>query len=97
MKAALSDLERGKALYPAYAPRLLAVGTTPSSATAPAAGPADRAVTLITGDRVVVAGRNYGVTARTVTFTAQMSGGRLLDVTRLLRWQYGDAATDEIP
>ncbi|MFF4622854.1 hypothetical protein [Nonomuraea jabiensis] len=25
-----------------------------------------------------------------------MSGG-LFDVTRLLRWQYGDAATDEIP
>ncbi|MGV9383687.1 hypothetical protein ACWDRB_48275 [Nonomuraea sp. NPDC003707] len=77
-------------------------------------------MTLITGDRVVVAGRNYSVTPgqdREVTFTGQMSGGhlyvipsdarlliakgvldkRLFDVTQLLRWQYGDAATDGIP
>ncbi|MFI9846837.1 hypothetical protein ACIHFD_58130 [Nonomuraea sp. NPDC051941] len=37
-------------------------------------------MTLITGDRVVVAGRNYRVTPgqdREVTFTGQMSGGHL--------------------
>ncbi|MGW0198112.1 S8 family serine peptidase, partial [Nonomuraea sp. NPDC003201] len=99
---------------------LLTAGTSLSSATEPPAGPGDNAVTLISGDRVVVAGRNYSVTPgqdREVTFTGQMSGGhlyvipsdarpliakglldkRLFDVTQLLRWQYGDAATDEIP
>ncbi|MFC4015130.1 S8 family serine peptidase [Nonomuraea purpurea] len=58
----------------------LLTGTTPLSATPQPTGPADNAVTLITGDRVTVAGKGYSVTPaldREVTFTRQMIGGHL--------------------
>ncbi|MFI7709230.1 S8 family serine peptidase [Nonomuraea sp. NPDC049480] len=57
---------------------LAATTATPLSAAQAGAGPAGNVVTLITGDRVMVAGKGYHVTpgdGREVTFTGQVRGG----------------------
>ncbi|MFD1548071.1 hypothetical protein, partial [Nonomuraea guangzhouensis] len=59
---------------------LAATTATPLSAAQADAGPAGNVVTLITGDRVMVAGKGYHVTpgdSREVTFTGQVRGGHL--------------------
>ncbi|MEV0350304.1 S8 family serine peptidase [Nonomuraea sp. NPDC050680] len=59
---------------------LSATAATPLSAAQASAGPAGNTVTLITGDRVMVASKGYRVTpgpGREVTFTGQVQGGHL--------------------